>query len=219
MPRLPNTLFAAALFACLPLAAQAQGQAPAQAQTPALPDDGTQGKLLAENLCTMCHRTNLITGSSGYTQDGWKALMGTMLDLSGAPVETATHHRISRQALPAQHRRTPKLVPGPNEIAFTEWVMPTTRPAHARPDAGRRRHDLVGRAVRQPDRALRSQDRREAGISAAGKCRGRTPSNSITRAGPGTPATRTAPSAGSIPTPARSPSTRCRIRPRRIRTR
>ena len=125
MPRLPNTLFAAALFACLPLAAQAQGQAPAQAQTPALPDDGTQGKLLAENLCTMCHRTNLITGSSGYTQDGWKALMGTMLDLSGAPVETATLTEYLAKHFPPNTRRTPRLVPGPNEIAFTEWVMPT----------------------------------------------------------------------------------------------
>jgi virginiamycin B lyase len=121
MPRLPSTLFAAALFAWVPLAAQAQGQA----QTPALPDDGTQGKLLAENLCTMCHRTNLITGSSGYTRDGWKELIGTMLDLSGAPAETATLTEYLFKHFPPNTRRAPTLVSGPNEIAFTEWVMPT----------------------------------------------------------------------------------------------
>jgi virginiamycin B lyase len=125
MPRLPNTLFAAALLACLPLAAQAQGQAPAQAQTPALPDDGTQGKMLAENLCVMCHQTNLITASSGYTKDGWNELIGTMLDLSGAPQETATLTEYLATHFPPNTRRAPKLVSGPNEIAFTEWVMPT----------------------------------------------------------------------------------------------
>jgi virginiamycin B lyase len=121
MPRLPKTLFAAALFACMPLAAQAQGQA----QSPALPDDGTQGKKLTENFCTMCHQTNLITASSGYTKDGWNELIGTMLDLSGAPQETAALTEYLAKHFPPNTRRAPKLVSGPNEITFTEWVMPT----------------------------------------------------------------------------------------------
>jgi virginiamycin B lyase len=108
MPRLQKTVFAAALFACMPLAAQAQGQTQTpQAQSVGLPDDGTPGKKMTESLCTMCHQTNLITASSGYTKDGWNELIGTMLDLSGAQQEAAA------------------LVSGPNEIVFTEWVMPT----------------------------------------------------------------------------------------------
>jgi virginiamycin B lyase len=121
MPRLSKALFVAALFAWMPLAAQAQGQA----QSPPLPDDGTNGKKLAENFCTMCHQTNLITGSSGYTRDGWNELIGTMLDLSGAPQDAATLTAYLEKHFPPNTRRAPKLVSGPTEITFTEWVMPT----------------------------------------------------------------------------------------------
>ena len=32
----------------------------------------------------------MITASSGYTRDGWKELVGTMIDLSRTPAEQAT---------------------------------------------------------------------------------------------------------------------------------
>jgi virginiamycin B lyase len=120
MPR-SRTLLTAAVFALLPLAVQAQGQP----QSPALPDDGSNGKLLAEGLCTLCHRTNLITNSSGYTRDGWKELIDTMLDLTSAPQEIATLTDYLAKHFPPNTKRAPKLVSGPNEITFTEWVMPT----------------------------------------------------------------------------------------------
>jgi virginiamycin B lyase len=126
MPRLQKTVFAAALFACMPLAAQAQGQTQTpQAQSVGLPDDGTPGKKMTESLCTMCHQTNLITASSGYTKDGWNELIGTMLDLSGAPQEAAALTEYLAKHFPPNTRRAPQLVSGPNEIVFTEWVMPT----------------------------------------------------------------------------------------------
>ena len=112
-------MLAAAVLAFLPLAAQAQGQA----QQPALPEGA--GKALTDSLCTMCHRTNLITGGSGYTREGWKELVGTMLDLSGAPKEAETLTDYLATNFPPNNLRTPKLVSGPNEITFTEWVMPT----------------------------------------------------------------------------------------------
>jgi virginiamycin B lyase len=105
----------------LPLAAQSQGQS----QNPALPEDGSNGKLLADGLCTLCHRTNLITNSSGYTRESWKELIDTMLDLTSAPQEIATLTDYLAKHFPPNSRRAPKLVPGPNEITFTEWVMPT----------------------------------------------------------------------------------------------
>ena len=40
------------------------------------------GQVLVENLCVTCHRTNMITNSMGYTQDGWKELTSTMIDMS-----------------------------------------------------------------------------------------------------------------------------------------
>jgi virginiamycin B lyase len=80
---------------------------------------------LAEGLCTLCHRTNLITSSSGYTREGWKELIGTMLDMSGSPQEAVTLTDYLARHYPPNTKRAPKLVAGPNEIAFTEWVMPT----------------------------------------------------------------------------------------------
>jgi mono/diheme cytochrome c family protein len=52
---------AVALFALLPLAAQAQG--PAQILGPALPQGN--GKDLVEAVCTQCHQVNMVTASSG----------------------------------------------------------------------------------------------------------------------------------------------------------
>ena len=56
------SLVAAAAWALVPLAAQAQGQAPA------LPEGA--GKQLVEGMCSSCHQTNMITQSSGYSRDG-----------------------------------------------------------------------------------------------------------------------------------------------------
>jgi virginiamycin B lyase len=39
---------------------------------------------MVENLCTGCHKTNMITRSSGYTREGW-TLVSTMIDLSSVP--------------------------------------------------------------------------------------------------------------------------------------
>ena len=41
------------------------------------------GRQLTEETCGACHRTSLITNSSGYDEAGWRHLIGTMIDLSG----------------------------------------------------------------------------------------------------------------------------------------
>ena len=106
----------ASTLALMPLAALAQGQ------RPALPEG--EAKVLVEGLCTLCHQTNMITASMGYTQDGWKELTSTMLDLSANPdmrdkitAYLATH-------FPPNTQRAPTLVPGPVQISLKEWVMP-----------------------------------------------------------------------------------------------
>jgi virginiamycin B lyase len=115
------TLLAAAMLACLPLAVQAQGQS----QVSGLPEDGGNGKLLVEGLCTFCHRPNLIISSSGYTREGWQELVATMLDMSNSPQERTALTDYLAKHFPPNTKRAPKLVSGPVEIAFTEWVMPT----------------------------------------------------------------------------------------------
>jgi virginiamycin B lyase len=117
MSRLFAALTVATVFALAPLAAQAQSQAPA------LPEGA--GKMLVDGLCVSCHRNNMITNSSGYTRDGWKELIGTMIDLGGNPTEQATLVDYLAAHFPPNTKRAPTLVSGPVQITFKEWVVPT----------------------------------------------------------------------------------------------
>jgi hypothetical protein len=39
------------------------------------------GKEIVSATCGACHGLNMITGATGYTQDGWRDLVGTMVTL------------------------------------------------------------------------------------------------------------------------------------------
>ena len=108
-------LLVAAVSLFVPLAAHAQ--APALPQGP--------GRDAVEAVCTGCHQTNMITQSSGYTHDGWKELIGTMIDLSRSPETQAAITQYLAANFPPNTDRAAKLVPGSAEITFKEWVMPT----------------------------------------------------------------------------------------------
>ena len=82
------------------------------------------GRDLVEGFCTGCHNTNLITRSSGYSQEAWKALMATMIDLSGVPEDEEEISAYLAQHFAPHDGRAPTLVPGDVEIAFQEWVVP-----------------------------------------------------------------------------------------------
>ncbi len=83
------------------------------------------GKAMAESMCTSCHRFTLVTNSSGYTADGWKELIGTMVDLSGSESILRSISQHLGKALPPNTRRAPKLVSGPLQLSFKEWQPPT----------------------------------------------------------------------------------------------
>ena len=94
----------------------------AQGQTNELPDG--DGKQLVQGVCTSCHQANQITRSSGYTPEGWRELIQTMINLSGTPAgETVTKY-LSTHFPPNTHRQ-PTLVPGEASITFREWTLPT----------------------------------------------------------------------------------------------
>lgn len=95
------------------------GVLPVRAQFP----DG-DGKQLAESLCASCHETNRINRSSGYTQEGWRELNRTMIDLSGNPAgETLAKYLATH--FPARDHLKPKLIPGEASITIREWTVPT----------------------------------------------------------------------------------------------
>jgi virginiamycin B lyase len=113
MPKPVRTFWLTAALAILPAAAVAQG----------LPE-GT-GKQLAEGLCVGCHQTNMITGSSGYTQEGWRELTGTMIDLAGAPQDRDALMAYLATHFPPNTKRAATLVSGPLSVTFKEWQTPT----------------------------------------------------------------------------------------------
>jgi virginiamycin B lyase len=96
---------------------------PSLSQAPALPDGA--GRELVEAMCTGCHQINQITRSAGYTDDGWRELAATMIDLSGAPEDQAEIVAYLAENFVPNDRRAPTLIAGDAEISFTEWVAPT----------------------------------------------------------------------------------------------
>ncbi len=98
------------------------GVAAAQQKT-ALPEGA--GRDLIESTCMACHKANQITRSSGYTAEGWKELIGTMIDLSASPTERGKIVTYLAGHFPPNTRRAPKLIPGDVKITFKEWVVPT----------------------------------------------------------------------------------------------
>ncbi len=118
MPRMSTvTVIAVTALVLVPLAAQAQSRAPG------LPEG--VGKQLVEGTCAACHPTNLITAGSGYTREGWKELISTMMDLSRTPAEQVTITEYLAAHFPPNAGRAPKLVPGTAQVVFKEWVTPT----------------------------------------------------------------------------------------------
>jgi virginiamycin B lyase len=115
MAKLSIPAFAVACF--LVIAPVAPQQQPGQ-----LPEG--EGKQLVQGMCTACHETNLITRSSGYTLEGWRELIQTMINLSGTPAgDTITKYLATH--FPAGTHLKPNLVRGESSITFREWKVPT----------------------------------------------------------------------------------------------
>jgi virginiamycin B lyase len=85
---------------------------------------GGDGKQLVHGVCVACHETNLITRSSGYSLEGWRELMQTMMNLSGTPAGETISKYLSTH-FPARTHLKPTLVPGEASITFREWKVPT----------------------------------------------------------------------------------------------
>jgi streptogramin lyase len=108
----PSSLAAAILWLLAP--------APASAQS--LPDGA--GRDLVEATCTGCHQPSVIERSMGYSREGWRELILTMIDLEGSEdLETMSAYLATH--FPERNDRAPNLVAGDHEIDFTEWVAPT----------------------------------------------------------------------------------------------
>jgi virginiamycin B lyase len=93
---------------------------PAAAQT--LPDG--KARPVVERMCSSCHALQLIQNSSGYTREHWRALIGSMVDLSENPELQNEVTEYLAASFPPNNRRAAKQVPGKHQVAFKEWVVP-----------------------------------------------------------------------------------------------
>jgi virginiamycin B lyase len=106
-----------AIFGVIPTLAAAQGK------PSGLPEGA--GKERVEAMCQACHTTREILNSSGYTREGWKELINTMIDLSRAPEEQDRIAQYLATHFPPNDKRAPKLVAGSERINFKQWLTPT----------------------------------------------------------------------------------------------
>ena len=130
MFRISRVLFAGAAVAFV-LSLVVQAQAPAAGRTGApgrgrgqaveLPEG--PGKTLVQSACIACHQLNLVTGSSGFSQQGWRDLVTTMIALPEPQLAEVTTYLATH--FPEKPGRRPKLVAGTASISFKEWIVPT----------------------------------------------------------------------------------------------
>jgi virginiamycin B lyase len=95
----------------------------AHGQKPSLPDGADSD--LVKGTCLTCHKERQIVRTSGYTQSQWKELIGTMIDLSATPQAKGKITKYLASHFPPSKKRAPKLIPGPVQISFKEWTVPT----------------------------------------------------------------------------------------------
>jgi virginiamycin B lyase len=105
----------------LAVALQAQGRQGGGRGQVQLPDGA--GKDTVTATCASCHGLNMIAGSVGYTQDGWRDLIATMVQLPAAQAGSVSQYLAAH--FPPKPGRAPVLVPGDVTVSFKEWIVPT----------------------------------------------------------------------------------------------
>ncbi len=86
-----------------------------------LPDG--EPKALIETTCVACHRLDYIPNSRGYTDEGWKELISSMIALPGEQADSVVEYLAGH--FPKKPGTEPVLIPGPVDVTITEWLAPT----------------------------------------------------------------------------------------------
>jgi virginiamycin B lyase len=115
-----GTLFAltVAVFLCSVLPARAQGGQGQQAQLP----EGT-GKEMVQTTCSQCHGLNMITNHWGETREGWEKLFSSMVALPKDRADAISEYLAKN--FPVKPAPAAVLIPGPVNVSFKEWMLPT----------------------------------------------------------------------------------------------
>ena len=96
------------------------GQGRGQQSTP-LPEGS--GRELVQTTCSTCHGLNMISGSWGNTEQGWRDLFGTMVTLPKEQADTIAGYLAAH--FPPRPAPEAVVVNGPARVSFKEWLVPT----------------------------------------------------------------------------------------------
>lgn len=81
------------------------------------------GRPLVEANCTSCHALALISGSPGYTRDGWQTLISTMVSLPKDQSDAIANYLAAN--FPEKPGHEAVLIAGPASVSIREWQVPT----------------------------------------------------------------------------------------------
>ncbi len=112
-------LAAAAAFVCTVTVTPVSGQR--NGGVVDLPDGA--GKDVVAQTCTKCHGTNMITGSWGYTQQGWKDLFSSMVLVP--PDQATIIASYLGTHFPEKPRPKSVVIPGDVKVNIKEWLAPS----------------------------------------------------------------------------------------------
>jgi virginiamycin B lyase len=82
-----------------------------------------EGRAAVESLCVRCHALDLLSGSGGYTREGWTRVFGSMVAVPRE--QAAVMADYLAEHFPVQPRPEAVLVPGSTTVAIREWLVPT----------------------------------------------------------------------------------------------
>lgn len=118
MSRKSIAVVASAFFCAFPPVQAQQGQ---QRQEVQLPAGGAREHVRV--LCSQCHGLNMVAGSGGYTHDGWKKLMSTMIKLRPGRADSVAAYLAAN--FPVKPRPEGVVIPGAAKVSIREWLVPT----------------------------------------------------------------------------------------------
>lgn len=81
------------------------------------------GQELVQSTCGQCHGLNMITGSGGFTQDGWSELFASMVDLPDDDAVLVAGYLAEH--FPVRDVPAARVIPGSATVEIREWMLPT----------------------------------------------------------------------------------------------